>query len=77
MEIELIFNSKKYKLNQIIEVIYITEKGFMAIKVGRLYDYSKDYIALDFTDDWSLEDTLTISKDKIKRIRLVQDNMWR
>ena len=73
----MIFNNKKLKLNQIIEVIYITEKGFMAIKVGRLYDYSKDYVALDFTDDWSLEDTLTISKDKIKRIRLVQDNMWR
>ena len=76
MEIELIFG-REFKLNQIIEVIYITEKGYMAIKVGRLYDYSKDYVALDFTDDWSLENTLTISKDKIKRIRLVQDNMWR
>ena len=74
------FKGTKYKLNQLIEVIYENEDGYIAISLGRLYDYDVyKYIAIDYSSDfWELERTIKIPIDKVKNIRKVNYNpMWR
>ena len=68
----------EFKLNSLLEVIYENEKGYIVISMGRLYDYSCKYISLDMSKDyWQLENTVTIPKDKIKKIRKVNWELWR
>ena len=71
------FQNREYKLNQLLEVIYVNKEGYLSISMGRLYDYSCKYICLDCSEDyWDLEDTVEIQKDKIKSIRKVNTEGW-
>ena len=73
------FKGTEYKLNSMLEVIYETEEGYLAITMGRLYDYDNcKYISLDLSEEsyWELENTIKIPKNKIKSIRKVNFGGW-
>ena len=69
---------KSFELNNYIEVVFTNENGYQELHVGRIFDYDNDKIYLD--KDlmfWSLEDTVEIKKDSIKRVRKMNSNLWR
>lgn len=70
---------KEYKLNQIVCVGYLNNKGNYEILSGRIYDYDSQYIWLDHSYDFlQLEDTTRIKIDNIRYMKVtIIDNMWR
>ena len=69
---------KEYKLNQVLVVGYLNDRGNYDVISGRLYDYDSQYIWLDHSYDfWDLSDTTRIKIDNIKYIKVTIDNLWR
>ena len=70
---------KEYKLNEIVTAGYLNEIGYWEVCTGRIFDYSKDYICIDFSYDYvSLEDTIKIDIDKIKYFHKMPNQLlWR
>lgn len=68
----------EYKLNQIVCVGYLNDRGYYEILSGRIFDYDSTYIWLDHSYDyWQLEDTTRIKMNDIKYIKVTIDCMWR
>jgi hypothetical protein len=68
----------EYKLNQIVCVGYLNDRGNYEILSGRIFDYDSTYIWLDHSYDyWQLEDTTRIKMNDIKYIKVTVDCMWR
>lgn len=68
----------EYKLNQIVCVGYLNDRGNYKILSGRICDYDSTYIWLDHSYDyWQLEDITRIKMDDIKYIKVTVDCMWR
>ena len=68
----------EYKLNQIVCVGYLNDRGNYEILSGRIFDYDSTYIWLDHSYDyWQLEDTTRIKMNDIKYIKITVDCMWR
>ena len=68
----------EYKLNQIVCVGYLNDRGNYEILSGRIFDYDSTYIWLDHSYDyWQLEDTKRIKMNDIKYIKVTVDCMWR
>lgn len=68
----------EYKLNQIVCVGYLNDRGNYEILSGRIFDYDSTYIWLDHSYDyWQLEDTTRIKMNDIKYIKVTADCMWR
>jgi hypothetical protein len=68
----------EYKLNQIVCVGYLNDRGSYEILSGRIFDYDSTYIWLDHSYDyWQLEDTTRIKMNDIKYIKVTVDCMWR
>ena len=42
---------KEYKLNQIATVGYLNIRGYWEVVTGRIMDYSKDYICIDYSNN--------------------------
>ena len=71
-------NGKEYKLNQILCVSFLNDRGNFEILSGRLYDYDSKNIWLDHSYDfWDLSDTTKIEKNKIKFIQRTDNDFWR
>ena len=69
---------KEYKLNQVLVVGYLNDRGNYDVISGRLYDYDSQYIWLDHSYDfWDLSDTIRVKIDNIKYIKVTIDNLWR
>lgn len=69
----------EFALNNVVTVGYLNKRGFWEVATGRIYDYSKDYICIDFSYDYvSLEDVIKIDIDKIKYFhKMPNQPMWR
>lgn len=68
----------EYKLNQVVCVGYLNDRGNYEILSGRIFDYDSTYIWLDHSYDyWQLEDTTRIKMNDIKYIKVTVDCMWR
>ena len=68
----------EYKLNQVVCVGYLNDRGNYEILSGRIFDYDSNYIWLDHSYDyWQLEDTTRIKMNDIKYIKVTVDCMWR
>jgi hypothetical protein len=68
----------EYKLNQIVCVGYLNDRGSYEILSGRIFDYDSTYIWLDHSYDyWQLEDTTRVKINDIKYIKVTIDCMWR
>ena len=68
----------EYKLNQIVCVGYLNDRGSYEILSGRIFDYDSTYIWLDHSYDyWQLEDTTRVKINDIKYIKITIDCMWR
>lgn len=68
----------EYKLNQIVCVGYLNDRGYYEILSGRIFDYDSTYIWLDHSYDyWQLEDTTRVKINDIKYIKVTIDCMWR
>lgn len=68
----------EYKLNQVVCVGYLNDRGNYEILSGRIFDYDNNYIWLDHSYDyWQLEDTTRIKINDIKYIKVTVDCMWR
>lgn len=68
----------EYKLNQIVCVGYLNDRGSYEILSGRIFDYDNTYIWLDHSYDyWQLEDTTRVKINDIKYIKVTIDCMWR
>lgn len=68
----------EYKLNQIVCVGYLNDRGYYEILSGRIFDYDSTYIWLDHSYDyWQLEDTTRVKMSDIKYIKVTIDCMWR
>lgn len=68
----------EYKLNQIVCVGYLNDRGSYEILSGRIFDYDSTYIWLDHSYDyWQLEDTTKVKINDIKYIKVTIDCMWR
>lgn len=70
---------KEYKLNQIATVGYLNRRGYWEVVTGRIMDYSKDYICIDYSCNYvDLDDTIKIDIDKIKYFHIMPNQpMWR
>lgn len=69
----------EFNLNTIVTVGYLNKRGYWEVCTGRVMDYSKDYIEVDFSYDYvSMEDTIKIDINKIKYFhKMPQQPMWR
>lgn len=68
----------EYKLNQVLAIGYLNDRGNYEVLSGRLYDYDNQYIWLDHSYDfWDLSDTTRVKIDNIKYITVTIDNLWR
>lgn len=68
----------EYKLNQIVCVGYLNDRGNYEILSGRIFDYDSTHIWLDHSYDyWQLEDTTRVKMNDIKYIKVTVDCMWR
>ena len=67
-----------FQLNNYIEVVFTNENGYQELCIGRIFDYNNDKIWLDKDLTWwSLENTVEVKRDSIKRVRRIDDNLWR
>ena len=73
------YRNKEYKLNSMLEIIYLTSENQWRIVLGRMFDWDRDKVYLDLSEDyWQLDDIVEIPKDKIKNIRVSSFNPdWR
>ena len=69
----------EYKLNQIVCVGFLNDRGNYDILTGRIFDYDSQYIWLDHSYDFvDLSETTRVKMDNIKYIKVtIVDNMWR
>ena len=69
---------KSFELNNYIEVVFTNENGYQELHIGRIFDYDNDKIYLDKDLTWwSLQDTVEVKRDSIKRVRRIDSNLWR
>lgn len=69
---------KEYKLNQVVCVGFLNDKGNYDILSGRIFDYDSLYIWLDHSYDFrDLSDTTRVKIDSIKYIKRTDNDMWR
>lgn len=69
---------KTFELNNYIEVVFTNSEGHQEIHVGRIFDYDKNRVWIDKDLTWwSLEDTVEIKRDSIKRVRKIDSELWR
>ena len=71
-------NNTPVKLNQIICIGFLNDRGNYEVLSGRLYLYNDKFIHIDHSYNFQeLEDTTRIRRDKIKYCKVTMDNMWR
>ena len=69
---------KEYKLNQVICVGFLNDRGNYEILSGRIFDYDSQYIWLDHSYDfWQLEDVTRVKMENIKYIKRTDNDLWR
>ena len=71
--------NNEYKLNDVICIAYLNERGNYEVISGRIYNWSDRTVSLDVSYDFtSLEDTVRVRLNKVKYVKkTMENNMWR
>jgi hypothetical protein len=70
--------NQEFKLNDVVCVGYLNERGNYEIVSGRIYKWSDMTVSIDTSYDFcQLDETKRVRLDRIKYVQKTANNYWR